>query len=66
VAVSLEQFQNNSGEVDQLEKQLKDVKDALEKIENGSYGVCEVGGEEIEQDRLDVNPSARTCKVHMN
>ncbi|KND48001.1 MAG: TraR/DksA family transcriptional regulator [Parcubacteria bacterium C7867-006] len=65
VAGSLEQFENNNAEVENLERQLKDVKDALEKIENGTYGVCEVGGEEIEEDRLMANPSARTCKSHM-
>ncbi len=65
VAESMERFENNNSEVDQLEIQLKDVKDALEKIENGKYGICEVGGEEIELERLEANPSARTCKTHM-
>jgi RNA polymerase-binding transcription factor DksA len=66
VADKIEQFENNSAEVEQLEKQLKDVKMALEKMENGNYGICEIGGEEIEEDRLKANPSARTCKTHMN
>ncbi len=66
IAEQLEEFDNNSAEVEQLEQQLKDVKDALEKIEKGTYGVCEIGGEEIEEDRLEANPSARTCKAHMN
>lgn len=66
VADSMERFENYNSETDQLEKQLKDVKDALEKIESGTFGICEVGGEEIEQDRLEANPSARTCKIHMS
>lgn len=66
IAENLEQFENNNAEVAQLEQQLKDVTDALEKIEQGTYGVCEIGGEEIETDRLEANPSARTCKAHMN
>lgn len=66
VADSMEQFENNNAIVEQLETQLGDVKAALEKIEIGTYGVCEVGGEEIERDRLEANPSARTCKLHMN
>lgn len=66
IAEQMEEFDNNSAEVNQLEKQLQDVKDALGKIENGTYGVCETGGEEIEEDRLEANPSARTCKAHMN
>ena len=34
--------------------------DALEKIEAGKYGICEVSGEEIEADRLEAYPSAKT------
>ncbi len=66
VADSIEQLENNNGEVEQLEKQINDVRLALEKIKSGTYGICEIGGEEIEEDRLEANPSARTCKAHMN
>src|SRR3989344_8099003 len=52
LADNMEQFENNNAIVEQLETQLRDVKAALEKIENGTYGVCEVSGEEIEEDRL--------------
>ncbi len=38
---------------------------ALKKIEEGTYGVCEISGEKIEEDRLEANPAARTCKAHM-
>lgn len=44
-----------------LEKKLKDVIDALEKIEKGTYGTCENCGKEIDLERLKANPSARTC-----
>ncbi len=66
VADGIEQFENNTAELHSLQKELTDVKDALTKIENGTYGVCEISGEPIEQDRLEANPSARTCKAHMN
>ena len=66
MADTMEQFENNNAIVEQLETQLRDVKSALEKIENGTYGTCEVSGDEIEMDRLEANPSARTCKLHMN
>ena len=65
-AEDIEQYEYNSAEANQLETQLKEVKDALEKIEDDSYGVCEVCNEPIELDRLEANPSARTCKAHMN
>jgi DnaK suppressor protein len=66
VADKLEEFETNQAIVDSLKIELRDVNDALEKIEKGNYGLCEEGGEEIEQDRLDANPAARTCKAHMN
>lgn len=47
-----------------LETRYNNIKRALGKIESGTYGVCEVGGEEIEPERLDVTPEARTCIAH--
>ena len=48
-----------------LEARYKDVLDALSRIEAGTYGICEVGGEAIEADRLEANPAARTCMSHI-
>lgn len=66
VAEGIEQYQNNRAILNQLEIRLNDVKNALTKIESGKYGICEVGGEEIEEDRLEANPAATTCKMHMD
>jgi len=49
-----------------LEVQYKNVLHALEKIEQGTYGTCEVSGEMIEEDRLEAEPAARTCISHIN
>lgn len=40
---------------------LQDIDDALRKIDEGSYGVCEVCGEPIGADRLSAIPWARLC-----
>ncbi len=48
-----------------LEIEYRDIKRALHKIEVGTFGVCEISGEVIEEDRLDFKPTARTCKAHM-
>lgn len=61
-----EDFESRSGMVTTLQSRLSDVNRALQKIEDGTYGICEVGGEKIEAARLDANPSAKTCKEHMN
>lgn len=48
-----------------LEKRLADINTALGKIEGGNYGTCEICGVKIEEERLAVNPSARTCERDM-
>ncbi len=65
VAEKIESYEDNRAIVEQLEIQLQAVKSALKKIEDGTYGICEVGGEKIEDDRLEAIPSATTCKQHM-
>lgn len=44
-----------------LELKLKDVNMALEKIENGTYGICENCGKKIDKKRLLACPEAKTC-----
>ena len=61
----IEQYEANSGILKELEIRYNNVKLALEKIEKGTYGVCEEGDEEISLERLEANPAARTCRVHM-
>ena len=60
-----EEYEENRNEIDALEVQFHNIKRALGKIADGTYGVCEVSGHEIESERLDANPSARTCMEHM-
>lgn len=61
-----EDFEERTSMVKTLQERLIDVKNALEKIEQGTYGLCEVCGNPIEADRLEANPAARTNKEHMN
>ena len=44
-----------------LELKLKDVNNALDKIKNGTYGVCENCGKKIDEKRLLACPEAKTC-----
>lgn len=64
-ADQLEEYQERRGETDALQARWNEVKHALEKIERGTYGTCEVSGEPIEAERLEANPAARTCTTHM-
>ena len=56
----IEDLEENTSITNELETQLKDVNDALERIENGTYGKDEVTGEDISAERLEANPAART------
>ena len=62
----IEGYEENTAILKDLEIRFNDVLAALSRIENGTYGTCEEGGEEIEEDRLGADPAARTCKAHMN
>lgn len=64
-ADKIEEFETNRDITEKLETRWKEIKHALEKIESGTYGTCEVDGGEIEQERLEANPAARTCTTHM-
>lgn|SRR5574343_548291 len=65
VADKFEELEENETILSQIEPQYHEVRSALERIESGKYGLCEVCNNEIEVERLDANPSARTCKSHM-
>jgi DnaK suppressor protein len=40
---------------------LRDIDNALDKITNATYGICEECDEKISEKRLEVNPVARYC-----
>lgn len=61
----VEEFEGRVAEVNVLEQHHEQMAHALERIENGTYGICEVCGENIEEDRLNANPASATCKAHM-
>lgn len=46
-----------------LEIQLQDVDNALDKIEQGNYGACETCGMHIEEERLAFSPATRFCTM---
>jgi RNA polymerase-binding transcription factor DksA len=49
---------------DQLRRDLEDIEKALQRMDAGSYGTCEVCGKEIGPDRLEVMPATRVCIDH--
>ena len=65
VADSIEEFEERAAILKQLEIRYNELKAALERMSKGVYGICGVGQELIEEERLEANPAAATCKKHM-
>ena len=66
VADRISEYEENNAIVKTLEARLKDVRSGLDKMEKNVFGHCQICKKEIESDRLEANPAARTCKEHMN
>lgn len=47
--------------IKQLEEEIRECQNALQRIESGHYGCCEQCGEVIELNRLMANPAAVLC-----
>lgn len=60
-ASEVEEYTDNLALEDNLEKQLKEISDALERIDNGTYGICENCSKEIPLERLMAYPAAKRC-----
>lgn len=60
VADTIEEYEIRGSVSEKLEARLRNIEHALERIEKGTYGICEVSGENIEKERLKANPAART------
>jgi DnaK suppressor protein len=50
----------------QLQETLNEVAQAIQRLEDGTYGRCEVCGVAIEPARLEAMPATRFCINHAN
>lgn len=66
IADVVEAWDERQGLVATLETRYNNLTRALKKIDEGTYGTCEICGSPIEDDRLMASPEARTDKAHMN
>ncbi len=46
---------------DQVEGELVEIRRALTRLEQGTYGVCEACGKPIGEERLEAEPATRFC-----
>jgi RNA polymerase-binding transcription factor DksA len=50
--------------LEQLEAEIGDLDAALRKVEDGTYGICEICSRAIDPERLEAMPGTRTCIEH--
>jgi RNA polymerase-binding transcription factor DksA len=50
--------------LEQVDAELADVEHALKRLDDGTYGTCEVDGKPIPEERLEAMPAARFCLQH--
>jgi DnaK suppressor protein len=60
-ATEVDQYSDNLSVETALEKRLQEILGAIERMEKGTYGICENCHKEIDIERLKVNPAAKTC-----
>jgi RNA polymerase-binding transcription factor DksA len=63
-ASELEARTQDIGLLEQVEGELRDVEQALERLDQGTYGQCEVCGRPIPDERLEAYPTARFDVEH--
>jgi len=63
-ALEFEVFEEKLALLKTAEKDSKELKEALRRIEQGKYGICEISGEQIESARLKAYPAATRCATH--
>lgn len=61
-ANEVEQRWDDQAVADVLMERLKGIDAALEKMEKGTYGICENCGKEIAIELLNIDPESRLCQ----
>lgn len=59
-ADAVEEWETRRAVLAQLETRYRNITRALDKIKDGTYGICEISSDPIEKERLEANPAART------
>lgn len=60
-ATEVEEYSDNLALENTLEKELKKINSAIEKINNTGYGICKNCHQEIDIERLQAYPAAENC-----
>lgn len=64
VADAIDDYEDNTAILKDLEIRYNEIKSALERISAGTYGICGVCKQAIDPKRLEANPAASSCVAH--
>jgi RNA polymerase-binding transcription factor DksA len=64
VADKIEEFEQRGLILDELETEYNEVLNALNRIQNNTYGTCNICNETIPPKRLEAYPAAHSCIKH--
>lgn len=60
-ATEMQDDDSLGGQAELVARQIASVERALERIEDGTYGICAICGTEIPEGRLEARPEASLC-----
>lgn len=66
--IGTETFEQEKDEsiMESVRASLEDIEHALAKLDDGTYGTCEICHQPIAEDRLEVVPATRFCVEHQS
>lgn len=63
-AQATEQRSEILGRIDTSRSRVRSIDEALARMDEGKYGICEVCGDEIDPGRLEIRPLSVRCVEH--
>mgnify|MGYP001602337411 CR=1 FL=1 len=60
-AVEVADYAKNLSVERELEKELRDIEKSIQKMKDGTYGICSHCGQPIEIERLKIRPESGSC-----
>ncbi|MHC1560122.1 TraR/DksA C4-type zinc finger protein [Actinomycetospora sp. C-140] len=64
VATEVETRMEDRGMADDVARQIAELDAGLARVDDGSWGTCEVCGRTIDDERLEARPQATRCRDH--
>lgn len=64
IGTEMHDLERDQAIAESVENELAEVRTAIGRVKDGTYGRCEVDGEPIPPERLEAMPATRRCAAH--